>query len=205
MVCLAGCATVQDERFRDYTEDGVNLYQHGDYRDAMESFQAALALKPDDPVLKYNLGACYDRLGDAVKGERAYRECLQLAPNHADCRHALAVLLVRQNRRSEAGGMIQAWLAQEPRLAAAYAEDGWFQYQLGDLPRAQARLQQALQLEPHDVRALTELGVVYEAMQRPDRAVALYERALEQEPHQTELVHRINFLLAKGTGRPRPD
>ena len=200
-----GCSTAQEERCRDYTEDGVQLYTEGDYPHARESFEAALALRPEDPALAYDLGACYDRLGDAAKAERAYRECLGRAPNHPPCRHAVVQLLVRQNRRPEAVQMVQDWLAQEPRLAAAYAEDGWLWHQIGDLPRAQARLQQALDLDPHDFRALTELARVYEAMQRPDRALALYERALEQAPRQPEVAARVNFLLAHGAGRPRPD
>src|SRR5262245_61741086 len=205
MFGLAGCSTVADERFRDYTEDGVQLYREGNYADSRESFQAALAIKPEDPTLLYNLGECYARLGDGVKAERFYQACLQRATDHVPCRHALAVLLVQENRRPDAARMIEDWLAREPKLAAAYAEDGWFWRQAGDLPRAQARLQQALEFDPHDARALTELAQVYETMQRPDRALALYERALERDPNQPELTKRVNGLLAKGAGRPRPD
>jgi tetratricopeptide (TPR) repeat protein len=202
---LAGCSTVADERFQAYNEDGVQLYQQGSYFDASESFQAALALKPEDPAVLYNLGECYARLGDDARAERLYHVCLQRVPNHAPCRHSLAVLLVRQNRRPEAAKMIEEWLTREPKLAAAYAEDGWLWRQAGDLPRAQARLQQALDFDPHDVRALTELAQIYEAMQRPDRALALYERAQERDPKEPELTNRINILLAKGASRPRPD
>jgi len=205
MLGLAGCSTVADERFNDYNEDGVRLYRQGNYADAGESFQAALALKPEDPAVLYNLGECYAHLGDGAKAERFYQNCLQRSPNHVSCRHALAVLLVRENRRPAAAKMIEDWLAREPKLAAAYAEDGWFWRQAGDLPRAQARLQQALEFDPHDGRALTELAQIYESMQRPERALALYERALEREPNQPELTNRVNVLLAKGAGRPRPD
>jgi tetratricopeptide (TPR) repeat protein len=202
---LAGCAATNDERVHDYNEDGVYLYQRGDYVAARQSFDAALAVKPNDAGLLYNLGQCYDRMGDAAKAERYYNECLQRVPNHAACRHALADLLVRTKRQPEAARMVQEWLVREPRLATPYAEDGWLAHQAGDLPRAQGRLQQALALDPRDVRALTELGLVYEAMHRPDRALVLYERALEQEPSQPEITKRVNFLLTQGVKAPRPD
>src|SRR5438034_732907 len=80
--------------------------------------------------------------------------------------------------RAEAVRMMDAWIAREPKLSAARAEKGWLLHQAGDLPQAQAVLQEALELDPHDPRALTELGLVYEAMQRPERAVVLYERVL---------------------------
>ncbi len=202
---LAGCVNPADERFHDYNQDGLFQFRQGNYRDARESFQAALDLKPGDAALLYDIGECYDRLGDAAQAERCYQECLQRAPNHEACRHALAVLLVRQKRRDEAARMIEDWLRREPKLAGPYAEDGWFWHQAGDLPRAQARLQQALEIDPRDVRALTELALVYEAMQRPDRALVLYERALEREPEQVELKKRVQFLLTNGAHRPRPE
>jgi Flp pilus assembly protein TadD len=202
---LAGCSTAVDERFQDYNADGVQLFRQGNFGDAQESFQAALALKPEDPAVLFNLGECYARLGDGARAEQRYHDCLQRAPNHVPCRHALALLLVQQNRQAEAGKMIEEWMAHEPKLAAAYAEDGWFWRHAGDLPRAQARLQQALEFDPHDSRGLTELAQIYETMQRPERALALYERALEFTPNQPDLTNRINALLAKGAGRPRPD
>lgn len=202
---LAGCVSPPDERFHDYNQDGLFQFRQGNYRDARESFQAALDLKPGDAALLYDIGECYDRLGDGARAERYYQECLQRSPNHEACRHALAVLLVRQQRRDEAARMIEDWLRREPKLAGPYAEDGWFWHQAGDLPRAQARLQQALEIDPRDVRALTELALVYEAMRRPDRALVLYERALEREPDQVELKKRVQFLLTNGARRPRPE
>jgi tetratricopeptide (TPR) repeat protein len=94
-------------------------------------------------------------------------------------------------------------MAREPNVAAAYATDGWLWHQAGDLPRAQARLQQALLLDPHDCFALVELAQIYEAMQYPERAVDLYEQALHQDPYQPEVMRRLNQLQAQGVGRPR--
>src|SRR5262249_40406658 len=126
-------------------------------------------------------------------------------PNHAECRHALASLLMRVGRRDDAVRMVQDWLAREPKRAAAYAEDGWLWFQVGDLPRAQTRLQQALELDPHEPRALIELARVYEAMRRPDRAADLYERVLARDPKHVEVVKRLNMLRAQGAGPPLPD
>jgi len=200
-----GCISESHERVRFYNEDGVRLFQQGEYASARDNFVAAIALTPEDPALYYNAGECYDRLGDVARAERCYNDCLGRDPNQADCRHALAALLVREGRRDQAVAMVQNWLAREPRRAAAYAEDGWLWYQAGDLPRAQGRLEQALELDPHDSRALVELARVYEAMKRPDRAAALYERVLERNPKQTEVTKRLKALQSQGTGQPQPD
>ena len=202
---LGGCVPLGQERVRDFNEDGVHLFQAGEYKSAQECFQTALEFKPADPILLYNLGQCCDRMDDVANAERYYNECLQVAPNHADCRHALASLWVRAGRKEEATRMVEGWLAREPKLAAAYAEDGWLWHQSGDLPRAQARLHQALDLDPHDTRTLVELARVYEAMQRPDRAVALYERVILLHPREVEVEKRLKLLRSQGVGEPHPD
>jgi Tfp pilus assembly protein PilF len=204
-LCLVGCVSPAQERARFYNEDGVRLFAKGAYADARDSFRAALDLRPDDAGLLYNVGECYDRMGDAARAESYYQQCLRREPNHPTCRHALAVLLVRTGRKADAEVMIATWLASQPKLAAAYAEDGWRLHESGDLPQAQARLQQALDLDPHDPRALTELALVYEDLHRPDRALVLYERALKRDPKQADVAERVQFLLTKGAGKPRPE
>src|SRR4051794_6236968 len=143
-LAVTGCAPTGQERLREYNEDGIHLFQEGSYRYAGECFQAALALRPGDPDLVYNLAQCKDRLGQEAQAEQMYGQCLARAPNHPECRHALAVLLVRQGRRAEARRLIEDWLKREPNRAAPYAEDGWLRAQDGDLLNARGRLEQGL-------------------------------------------------------------
>jgi Flp pilus assembly protein TadD len=205
VLAAAGCTPTARDRVRAYNADGVYLFQRGEYVQARDTFRTALELTPEDANLRYNLGQCYERLGDEGRAEKTYKECLERAADHAEARHALCVLLVRQKRREEAVRMVEEWLARRPRLGAAYAEDGWLWHQAGDLPRAQSRLQQALQLDPHNGLALTELGLVYEELRRPDRALSLYERSLDANPNQPDVVRRVNRLRSAGTPYPRPD
>ncbi len=202
---LPGCLPRVDERAQAFTEDGVELFQVGRYRDARESFEAALERQPGDPNLMYNIGQCWDRQGDPGKAEGVYRQCLQRSGNHAPCRHALAVLLMRNGRRGDADQLVQEWLADNPDLPDVYVEDGWRLRQDGYLQPAMNRLQQALALDPHHVRALTELGILYEHMEETERALALYEKALARDPRQPDLIRRVNLLRSRGVSRPKPN
>jgi len=202
---VASCLPSGQELVVQYNEDGVLLFERGEFDHARQSFEAAQKLAPEDAAILYNLGQCYDRLGDPTKAEHLYRECLFRMPNHAACRHSLAMLWVRGDRQAEAERMIEDWLTREPKLSSPYAEDGWLWHLRGDLPRAQSRLQQALQIDPHDQRALAELALVYEEMQRADRALVLYERILDISPRQPEIARHLEELRAQGAKPPKPD
>ena len=204
-VFLSGCETTEQERLRQFNDDGVLRFRQGDFKGAHESFTEALALKPEDPNILYNLGQCCERQGDWKQTEKFYRDALAKSENHEESRHALEVLLYRTGRKADADRMIQDWLARQPTLAGPYAEDGWRLRQENALPQAQARLQQALAIDPHHVRALTELAILYEQLNMPERALVTYERALAQNPQQIDIVEHVNQLRLRNVHRPLPD
>jgi cytochrome c-type biogenesis protein CcmH/NrfG len=72
-------------------------------------------------------------------------------------------------------------------------------------PEAQGRLQQALDADPHNRRALAELAVLYEVTGMPQRAFVLYERILERDPAQTQIAEKLEHLRVLGVSRPLPD
>lgn len=205
LVAQSGCESPGQERVKQFNADGVHLFGQGQYQAARESFALALELHPEDATLLYNLGQCCDRLGDRAKAEQHYRQLLARSPNHGDGRHALAALLYRAGRKEEAAQMIRDWLEGQPNRADAYALDGWRLRQDNALPDAQGRLHQALALDPHNVRANVELGILYETMSLPERSLVLYQRALEKNPNQPDVSRRLDTLRLRKVSRPLPD
>lgn len=203
---VSSCVPAISERVQQYNDLGVQNFQNGDFDRARVDFQAALALQPNHISLLYNLGQCYEHLGQSQQAEQYYRLCLQQQPNDADCRHALDALLVQNKRFDEARQMVQDWLAREPNLSAAYAEDGWLYQRQGDPIRAIKRYQRAVYLDPHNTLALIEMGRIYEeVLNYPSRALKLYQTALEYDPHQPDLIKHVNRLRTRGVGPPHPE
>ncbi len=201
---VSACASSIERETLAMTDDGVRLYRTGRYKDARELFEAALAKSPGEPNLFYNLGQCHEKSGNLVRAEKVYHDCLFRAPDHPECRHALTQMLVRQNRTADAQRMVEDWLARSPRCASAYAEHGWLLRQAGDLPRAHARFQQALEIDPYDRRALVELASLFEYEHLPGRALVLYERADQVYPNHPDIKPRLAALKTAGVARPRP-
>lgn len=202
---LAGCVTTQDERWRFINEDGVHLFGKGEYRRALDSFDYALTLRPQDPVIIYNAAQCHDRLGNAKAAEELYAYCLQRDAKHGDARLALVALKYRTGRVSEANQQVLAWLQQEPPSADVYVADAWRLRQEKAYPLAQARLQQARSLEPHNRRVLTEMAILCELQGMPERSLVLYEEILTREPKQIEIADQVSRLKARGVKAPLPN
>ena len=66
---LPGCLPRVDPRVQEFSDDGVYLFERGDYEHARETFEYALKLQGEDANLLFNIGQCYDRQGKAAKAE----------------------------------------------------------------------------------------------------------------------------------------
>ena len=201
---IGACAPDQQLRVREYNDDGVFLFQQGDYKHARETFEAALALRPGDANLWFNIGECQVRAGQGAAAEHAFAECLKVSPNHAECRHALTAMLYDQGRREEAVSQVADWMRANPRLSSPYVEDAYLWHRYGDLPKAVEQLQTAIALDPRDPYALAELGRVNEDLNLTDRAVILYERSLQIHANQPDVTARLAALRARGVTPPPP-
>jgi clan AA aspartic protease (TIGR02281 family) len=61
-------------------EEGVDFFQGGHYRWALEKFIQAVDRAPRDPQTRWYLAESYRQLGDSAAAAHAYRHILQIAP-----------------------------------------------------------------------------------------------------------------------------
>jgi hypothetical protein len=65
---------------RTHYQNGLKLFNTSDYRGAIKEFNAAQQLVPSD-LMHYNLGLCYDKLGEAEPAIEHYRAYLDKIPD----------------------------------------------------------------------------------------------------------------------------
>src|SRR5262249_9651360 len=109
--------------------DGVRYFQQGQYPVALQRFDAALTIDPQNADTYYNKAAVYHRMGLAnrdqnvlAQAESLYNQCLNLSPNHVDCHRGLAVLLCDTGRTDKALTLLGNWVQQSPQNADARVE-----------------------------------------------------------------------------------
>jgi Flp pilus assembly protein TadD len=183
------------------SNQGVQLYQQGNYLGAVNSFQEALAKQPGNPDCFYNLGATYHQQAkvfssdaDREVAEQYYHLCLARNPDHVACQRALAVLLVEEGRGPEAVSNLQSWAAARPTNPQPHIELARLAAEHGDLREAENQLVDALAIDPNNPRALVALGQMRESAGDPAQAMANYSRALAIDPQQPVVAARVASL-----------
>lgn len=183
--------------------EGVRLYQQGNYQQASDRFQHAIAQDPNSPEGYYNLaaalhktGTLYNRPADLQQAENFYNQCLERDPNHTECYRGLAVLLTETNRQPEAFRLMNNWAAKSPESPDPKIELARLYEEVGQGEQAKAQLVDALTVDPHNARALTALGRLRDQSGNYAQALANYQRSLEANRFQPDVAARVAQLQA---------
>ncbi len=207
--CLlcGGCSQMTTQALN---AEGVRLYQQGNYQQASQQFQRAIASNPRAANSYYNLASALHKNGkllnrpeDLAQAEQLYNQCLEYDANHAECYRGLAVLLTDTNRQDAAFRLLEGWTARSPQLANPRIELARLLEETNNLQQAQNRLVEAISIEPNNSRALTALGRLREVSGDPRQALANYQRSLEINRFQPAIAARVATLQAT-TAAPIP-
>ena len=208
-ICVAttGCSNIQSQASN---VEGVRLYQQGNYQQAADRFQQAIAENPKSPEGYYNLGASLQKVGtlynrpeDLKQAEILYNQCLERDPAHVEAHRGLAVLLNETGRQQEAFRLLNNWAASDPKSAEPKIELARLLEESGQTEQAKAQLVDALTVEPHNARALTALGRLRDQSGDHQQALANYQRSLSLNRFQPEVAARVAQLQG-AVGVPLP-
>ena len=110
----------------EYVSRGNDLYRQGDYRAAVDSYQAALALRPGDLKARNNLGIAYMQLAMDDRAIAAFEDVLRRDGAYGLAYYNLACVHARAGRAAEAAGYLRRAVEIEPRARDWARTDGDF-------------------------------------------------------------------------------
>ncbi|TLS68313.1 tetratricopeptide repeat protein [Mariprofundus erugo] len=126
------------------------------YREAITYLQRVQAMAPAYDNASYNLGVCFELLGDEEQALENFRHELVVDPADQDASYRIARLLLRMQRYEQALAALDDYLQRPgPLQARAYFYRAAAHKALGHADQARVDLLQAMQLGPID-RALAE-------------------------------------------------
>ena len=147
---LAACG----ESASSHLQQGNELTRAGEYAQAVEEYEAALKLEPENVDVLTNLGVVLYQLGQPSLAIESYNKAVALAPGDADIRSNLAAAYVQLY---EPGGATDS------------------------LDMALEQYQKAIELQPNLAEAHYGTGVVYYLQGQIDQAIAAFVKFQEMD------------------------
>lgn len=178
--------------------DYVNAQHYGE---ALEAYEQALHLNPNDVRIYVNKGIALDELGRYEEALAAYEQALSLSPNDTP-------ILVNKGADLDALGRYEEALAVYERALQLKPDDGLSWYNKGNTLRhlqrykeALAAYERAVLLDPDDARFHGNKGDVLDELGRSGEALTAYEQALHLDPHDVSALVGKGVVLEK-SGQP---
>ncbi|CAK1578626.1 unnamed protein product [Parnassius mnemosyne] len=193
-----------------YNNVGHALESEGRYAEALEFFNTAVSVQPDDVGAHINVGRTYNHLGRYQEAEEAYVKAKSLlpkakpgesyqariAPNHLNVFLNLANLISKNATRLEEADMLyRQAISMRADYTQAYINRGDILIKLNRTKEAQEVYERALLYDSGNPDIYYNLGVVLLEQGKASQALAYLDKALELEPEHEQALLNSAILL----------
>jgi tetratricopeptide (TPR) repeat protein len=122
---------------------GMEHYKEGKYKEALEDFQKAIIVFPDDPDVLFYIGLTYQQLNESEKAFEYFKKTLDKDPEHTDAHFQLGVVLIQKKEYKNAVSHLEQVYKKEPDREDLGYFLGFAYYQLGDHKKALSYFEKA--------------------------------------------------------------
>ena len=119
--------------------------------DALKYYRMALDMSPDSALVRFHLGAYYDRMKERPLAVSEFREAIRLDSKFSDAYNYLGYMYAEEGTNlDEAAALIKKAIKLEPDNGAYIDSLGWAYFQDDKFSEALIELVKAAKLEPDD-------------------------------------------------------
>jgi tetratricopeptide (TPR) repeat protein len=148
----------------------------GEWATAVDFFEKALALSPDNAAIRHRLGVALFRMGDLRSAEEQFERVVRATPTHREAHYNLAMIKAGSGRMEEALARASTALEQDPGYIPARLLIARLRAATGRPDEALVQYKTALDLEPLNPDAALGYGMTLALL---DRFAEAHERLTE--------------------------
>lgn len=168
-----------------------------DPQKAVEYWQKALRLSPEDNKIHHRLALGFKRLGEIDKSIVEEQVALKIDPEMQEALIGLAETLISLNKPQEALSYLQKSLELDPRNAAAAYQTGNIYLRLGDLTQAASYFEKSIQYNPSLPQSYYSLAIIKGQSGDLAGAEELLKKSLELNPSFAEAYFNLGIIYER--------
>lgn len=160
----------KEQKAAKWNDQGIAALNKNEYLEAIDYFQRALQILPDNGTIRKNLALTYNNYAISLPGEEGKRylyKAIELEKDNHSFKENLANII--------------------SNLATQYYKDG-------DYELALSELKESISILPKHIPSLILLGQIHYQMQELDKAQEIWEKAYSYDPRNTELKQMLARL-----------
>jgi len=176
-------------------EEGIRLYENGNYNGARDKFSGGAKKYPDSPDLANNLGMCEMRLGEFARAEDDFKSAIK---NQKTSKYFvnLGNAQLDQEKFDEAKTSFGEAVKIDPTNFFALVGFGNATYSLKDYDGAEKAWQKAKSIQ-ETADLMTDLGTLRLTQSKPDEAERFFLRAIELDQKYAPARYNAGVLNQK--------
>ncbi len=184
----------------EYDERAHQLYNEGQYDEALDVLKEGLGLYPNSVELHIGVGYAYHAREEYAWARRSFEEALVLDPDHEDALAGLGETLLKFGQQARAIKSFQH------TLELGYQDDVELMLQIGRALFREGLIEEskqffeiAAQQTPDAAEAISCIGYAEHRLGNDDSAIATLRRALQMDPDHTEArIYLGNIFYDRG-------
>jgi len=165
------------------------------YDEAIKHYKLLISQHPEKNNFQYNLACCYEMTGKYTFAIGILSQLVLLNPKSKLMLQKLANLYLRVDQPMNAKEIYERLITQGIVSADIYYEYALICVKTGDMDIAEKILKKVIELNPEEVKARKDLGVIYLEKRLFDYARDEFEKAYEIAPENTEVIFEYATFL----------
>ena len=168
--------------------------KNGNVKKALEYYDRAGKIAPNDPTALFNIGNAFARLHDWPEAIGNYERSLKVRPDQADVLDNLGIALAQSKQLTNAIACFNAALKLKPDFADAQNNLGSALFIQGNYVEAARAFYAALQNSPYNAEFAVNLGDTLVRLGNKSAAAQCYQQALQLEPDNQAVQKKLQAL-----------
>lgn len=179
---------------KQYYSNGVSLMLTKNYAKAISDFKLAIKEEPTFAEAFFNIGYCYDELGQLQEAVAAFNKAIQLKPDFVEAHYNLGIVYDELKQYQDSIDEYQRAAELKPDFFEAFFNLG---VTLGKEQRHQDAVdafKQAIKISPDDSESHLNLGIAYGHLNLYLEALAALKQAIRINPEDPQAHYSIGIV-----------